>query len=563
MKLNRNSILNSKAQSGSMAGAMILIIMVLIILYILFLPPAEREDLLSGGTGTGGHGTVIGGGTIVSANTPLGVIFRENIGKIYEPRINQKDIDLPAFTIATQTSGGIIKTKTSAYIKSSAFEEITDTMDFQITPGLSDNLILSFTVIKGTGNLKITLNNKVVYFGEIKQGNSPPIYLSKDDLSSTNTLVFSVNGPGIAFWKYNDYSLTDLKITGDITDVSSSTAYQAVTIAERDLVNFKSARFRYLAECTQGTVDRFEVKLNGQRLFSGRPDCAIYTYLPIDSNQLRTGNNEFEFSVENGRVLVDRAQLQIMYNEPVYPTYYFQMHDDYFVKKKADGYCGKADGICPTGCQSYEDVDCCLKRSDNYWCDIPTTNPNDRCVSFINDCDRCLSGYEDRSGNVPNKCKADGPYCGNDKDGICPDGCSAYYDKDCCFEIEGAYWCNDMPEKGVENICKQFVADYECNDCPYGYRNKAGRSPDCRTTSTSYDEEETLKTNFKVMLNFAFPNTDQKRLEVFVNGKLVGINTAQITYETDISLYVRSGTNSIEIRPKGDPTITEMRITVK
>lgn len=563
MKPNRNRILDLKAQSGSMAGAMILIFMVLIVLYILFLPPAERDDLLSGGTGTGGHGTVTGGGTVVSANTPLGVIFRENIGKIYEPRINQKDIDLPTFTVATQTEGSIIKTKTSGYVKSSAFEEITDTMEFQITPSLSENLILSFTVIKGTGTLKVTLNNKVVYVGSIKQGSSPPIYLSKDDLSAMNTIVFSVDGPGIAFWRYNDYSLTDIKITGDVTDVSSSTAYQAVTIVERDLANFKSARLRFLAECTQGTVDGFEVRLNGGRLFSGRPDCAIFTYLPIDSNQLKVGTNELEFGVQNGRVLVDRGQLQIMYNEPVYSTYYFQMHEDYFSISKEDGYCGKVDGICPTGCESSEDADCCFKRSDNFWCDIPTTNPNDRCVSFINDCSRCLSGYEDRSGNVPDKCARTDPYCGDDKDGECPSGCSAFYDKDCCFNIEGAYWCNDMPEKGIESICKQFVADYECNDCPKGYKNEDGRSPDCSTTSTSYDEEETLRSKFKVMLKFVFPNADQKRLEVFVNGKLVGINTAKIEYETDISLYVRSGTNSIEIRPKGDVTITEMRVTVK
>lgn len=567
----RKSVSN-KAQSGSNAAVVIIIIMVLITLYILFLPPEDREDLLSGGTGTGGNSGGTSGGTVRLDNARPAILLRESIGKIYSQDDDEDQFKMNSFTISTETQGGIVKTKSSIYTKSSAFQEQTDSMIFSIDEDLTDNLILSFNVRRGSGRLTITLNGVTVYTGEIDQGNSPPIYLDEDQIQGNNDLTFSVSGPGIAFWRFNEYDLTDIKITGDITDISGSQNIQSLALRSRDLSNLESSRLRFLAECNERQVQNFEVRLNGQRLFRGIPDCAIYNFLPIDSSSLLVGNNEFEFSIQSGRVLVDRLELQNKLEDPDYPVMYFEMHEDYFVDKKEDAFCGKVDGICPRGCEEDEDVDCCFDRRDNFWCDIETPNLNDRCVSFVNDCERCPAGYEDYRGDPPDKCvegigTTDPPaYCGDDTDDVCPSGCSPLYDQDCCYEAypEG-YWCDDQPEAGMTSICEQSIELVECDDCVNGYDDIDGHAPDCRGYKPDTDDdEEELDPDFEVTLKFVFPNDDdRKKMEIFINGRIIGINTVREEYERDISDYVRSGTNSIELRPDKDLTITELRVTVR
>jgi len=387
----RGKSFNSKGQSGAQTGVVIIIITILIILYILFLPPAEREDLLNGGTGTGGHGGSSGSGGSGGSSVNLGLVLKENVGQLYKLDEDQKDYEMPSFTVGTKTSAQVIKSASSLYVKSSAFQETADTLTFEIQPTLTENLILTFNTEDGTGRLLITLNGNTIFNKEIEKGSSPPIYLDKDDLLSVNELRFSVSGPGIAFWRYNEYSLNNIRITGDTTDISRSENVQYVNIPSRSLAQVESARLRFLGDCVERNVKNFEVKLNGERLFKGTPDCAVYSYLPIDKNQLLVGKNEFEFSLDEGSVLVDRLKLETMLDKPDYPIYYFELEDDLFVQQKEDKYCGKSDGICPANCEPDEDMDCCFKRKDNFWCDVETDNLNDRCVSFVNDCNRCAS----------------------------------------------------------------------------------------------------------------------------------------------------------------------------
>lgn len=549
--------------SGSNSGIVVIILTVLIVLYILFLPPADREALLQG-TGTPGSinpGTSGGAG---SAALRGQLVLKENVGDIEYQSKDEKTYDMPTFTISTDTQSKAIKQKSASYIKTSAFQEMKDSMTFDIDPELYKNLILSFNVQESEGRLTIRLNNQIVYSGELSPGSSPPIYLDQYNLENTNILEFSVSGPGIAFWRYNYYSLNDLKIFAEVKDVSSSDATQVIDISQAEHNKIDKATLRYLPVCKEANLRNFRVLVNNQVLFRGIPDCNVQNYVIVPKNNLYTGNNQFSFSIDQGSVMIDRLMLDTDLKEPEYPVYYFELDEDLFINKEKDEVCGDADGYCPRGCEEDEDVDCCFDRSVNYWCDVETSNLNNRCVSFINDCDLCPSGYEDDSGEPPEKCVESindkEPYCGDDTDGECPAGCSMYYDKDCCYENEDYYWCEDVPRSGISSVCEEEVSEAECDDCPYGYENEDGESPDCRGATIQEEEDEQLDPDYSIKMRFTFPNTEGKRLEIFINGRKIGVNTALEKYERNIDEYVKSGTNSIEIRPLEDVTITELRV---
>ena len=79
-------------------------------------------------------------------------------------------------------------------------------------------MVLSFSTPKHEGRLTITLNGVIIHENEVNTASPSPITLPKDLLKQNNNLVFSVSGPGIEFWKSNEFIIDDMKITADVTD---------------------------------------------------------------------------------------------------------------------------------------------------------------------------------------------------------------------------------------------------------------------------------------------------------------------------------------------------------
>ncbi|MFT4325946.1 MAG: hypothetical protein ACMXYK_00410 [Candidatus Woesearchaeota archaeon] len=63
-------------------------------------------------------------------------------------------------------------------------------------------------------------------------------------------------------------------------------------------------------------------------------------------------------------------------------------------------------------------------------------------------------------------------------DGVCPHGCSADNDKDCCFmEYQNAYWCS-VPTQNENDRCVGRVDASNFDRCPSGYEDRRGRPPE-------------------------------------------------------------------------------------
>lgn len=392
--------INKSGQAGNNAAILIIIITVLIVLYILFLPPAEREALLSNNSAS------------TTTSTAGITLLKESPGALDYISDDQKDYDFPSFTISTQVRGEVLTSRSSLYAKNSVFERKEEKMMFSSNPDVTDNVLLSFNIEKAEGSLHITLNGETILSSELQEGNSPPISIDSSMLQTNNELVFSVSSPGVAFWRYNEYSLKDIKITADVTDKSRSENIQSVSLNGDDLKNLKSAQLRYSSVCDINGVSNLRIAINGINIFNGIPDCGIYNYAPIPSEALTEGTNRISFVIDEGSLLIDRMRLTSNFETENNPIYYFEMEDANF------------------------------------------TNPDD------------------------------------------PD-------------------------------------DYM------------------------------LSSNYDAFVDMTFPNTNQKRFELFINGKKLGFNTAKSTETRQIDNYLRPGTNSVEIKPLQDMTMTEIKIRVK
>lgn len=544
------------------AAAFIAILTVLIIVYILFLPPDIRTELL------GDKNAIINGTDSTGANTK--VLLKQNVGTITYINTNEKTYDLPAIRIYSPTSGQVLKNIPSMSLRNALFdtEDSTQDIELNIDRDATKNVLLSFSVREGKGPLAIQLNGREIFNAYITNANPEPISLDHGNLLDSNTLTFSVPSPGWTFWKANRYSIENLQVTGDVTDYTNSMATQNFVISQVEKENLESIKLSFYPGCDLTTVGSLRIDLNGNAIYNGVADCGTRTFTVINTDNIVSGTNELRFSSSRGSYLLDNMYIKTTMSKPAYKTYYFDIDQDYFNVKNTRARCGDYDNQCPSGCDETIDADCCFERG-GYWCALPTLNSNDRCRFYVasDDCDICKTGYYDESYDAPETCE---DTCGDNEDDTCPSSCplpNRYYDRDCCYaQNPDNYWCQETPITGIDDKCKPSISPGECDLCPSGYENEDGDRPDsCDYSSGFYEEDYQLSDDYELKVLVRFTDAkERKRVDIDVNGHTFRIDTTGVEYTKIINDFARIDTNSVQIIPVSDDVeIAELRFELR
>lgn len=555
-------IMSKKSQSATGATLLILIIAITLIVYIMLLPSEERESLLNENVNGGNYQNPESKGNTEESYVEL---LNENIGRLIYEEYDKRTYDLNSFRIEAVTEAKSIKNIDSLYLKNSLFEKVRKNLTFSLDKELSESLLLTFNVKEAKGVLNIYLNGYKISERKFQEGNIEPINLPEDQLRNYNIIKFEVSKVGWAFWRTNYYLIENIRVIGDIKDITNSVSQQSFYTGDIDKEDVEEVTLKFYPGCDIDETGKLKIELNGHDIFEGMADCGMRNQLNINPDYLYSKDNLIEFRAEEGSYIIDNIEITIDFMENVNPVYYFELGSEYFESgEEEDIICGEKDDKCPSGCSSDRDINCCFDDGNNYWCDLPTSNMNDRCVGYVyeSQCGRCPSGYEDRYGEAPDNCEG---MCGDDNDDEC--NCyiynGKYYDKDCCYEDNpDNYWCNEVPVTGLSYTCTASVEGDQCKDCPSGYKNEDGDRPECYYEEPSYKDE--ILDKYDVTLTITFTNKDErKRAEVIVNGYTFFIDTYELSYSRKIDDYVREDTNSIEINPKSDMDIAELKVEIE
>jgi hypothetical protein len=318
--------------SPTNVATLIAIIGAAIIVYILMLPPQDRADLL------GQNDSTLNGGR----KTNISILLEQEPGTLEYLQNDIVEIEFPSFNLYTRTDAVTLAEFDSVFLKKSLFDKQFVNKTFEVDDlRFTDNILLSFFAKKFDGRLTIRLNGNILLDRMLDTSSPGPVQLPKEMLKKDiNVIEFEISGPGLEFWKSNEYLLEDIKITADVTDTSGQENKQVFLLTEKEKRLLEYAELVIIPDCQQTEVAPLEIYINKKLIYSSVPDCGVRMPIPqITEDKLKEGDNYITFRSDKGSYLIYGVKLKLKLEEPIYPTYFFQVSNNEYLNaknKKAD-----------------------------------------------------------------------------------------------------------------------------------------------------------------------------------------------------------------------------------
>ncbi len=313
---SRNSFKRSQSDASSAAN-LIALLGIFIVIYILAVPPAERDALLGDDPV---HDDENG--------EDVDSLLDERPGLLEYVPDDEKEHSIPSFTLRESSYSTTLMEANPFSIRRSWFSHNRREFDFSISS--VDELtraIMSFDVddeIKG--ELIITLNGHEIYSGKRRSGLQSALEIPVEYLSSENTLEFSLSAPDLRFWEANRYGINALRIAGDFTDRSDLEDTHNFLLSEDEYGNIERSRLRFTPDCNRDSVGRLTILMNSETIYSSIPDCNTLNRVDFNPDVLQK-ENEIAFISSEGEYRISQINVQNFLSDVEHPRYSFEISD--------------------------------------------------------------------------------------------------------------------------------------------------------------------------------------------------------------------------------------------
>lgn len=313
----------AQAVDAGSASLLVLVIIGAILIYVLLVPPDIREALLNDNQ-TGGNGNGDNGGG-------ESILLREQPGRLDYLSNKEFEHNIPSFYLYRTINSVEFMKINGVYTRSAVFNKQGKNVTFVIQDLENTNkVIVSFQASKRVGVLTIRLNGYDIFSGEINTYNANPISLPKEFLRETNILEFSVSEVGWKFWLVNEYNLGNVRVIGEVTDISRQEARNVFHTTDSEYNNLERVWLKFLPECIPSRAGTLTVTVNYQTVFSGIPDCGILNVYEVSPEVLERGSNRVIFKTAYGNYLIDRILVKTNLKDSAELVYYFEISQEQF-----------------------------------------------------------------------------------------------------------------------------------------------------------------------------------------------------------------------------------------
>ena len=310
--------------SGVEISIFVMLLALFIIMYVILIPPEEREELLS---------------TFEEAEekVPEDVLLLEYPGTIYpyKTNIEKKDFgSIHLFSKDEKIHKVLVKSLT---VSKNILKDNYKVLYFDLkNKRITKKVELLGLVTEHRGKITIKLNGNVIFNGELTQDKMPIELPLQHLVSGKNKLEFYASSPGYKVFLTNYYIFEDLSILQHISMVKKAHSFKFST--DRDV---RKAILRYYINCNTPEIKgNLEIKFNDHVLLSDRIFCdyTLRREIGIDKDYFEE-ENILIFKVDKGDYNIDKIELLIEYEKTGYPKYSFEIGKELYDEIKS----GKKD----------------------------------------------------------------------------------------------------------------------------------------------------------------------------------------------------------------------------
>ncbi len=314
-------IFSTRAQKdASSAANLIALLGLFMIMYILFVPPAEREALLDDPP-------------VEDPDTPhvgrlVKTLIDEEPGELVRSPAEDFEYSLPSFTLRESTYSEVLLSENPFVVRRSWFSDSAKELEFSV-PSVKDTVRLLLTFEVGSrprGDLEILLNGYRIYHGLPDEGPMDPIEIPRDKLRDKNRLTLRSSLPGLMFWSATEFRIRGLKLAGDFYDPADLESSHTFFISEQELDVLESARMTFSPSCDRDKVGRLSINVNGQSIFSSIPDCNTLNRVSFNPDILEE-ENEIAFISTGGDYTISLGKVTGRLGEMEAPRYAFELSE--------------------------------------------------------------------------------------------------------------------------------------------------------------------------------------------------------------------------------------------
>ena len=306
--------------SASGAAATVILTGLVILLYILFLPPAERDAILEG--------------TVPSPHVPPDVIDPHDVLlEVHPRRIDALDqrvftFDLNPFLLTSVGEDASIARFGAAHIFSSKtdkrvfYREAVLAKDYAYTNPFLVITLSSAEQVRG--RMKVYFNERLVYHARPERG-STIIIEDLGKVERTNTIRIEMEEPG--FWQFftrNEASISSVELFSQVARQELQRAEQHFTLSAEQQANLETARLSFIPEC-EGRTEVLIIRVNERLISSGALECSSLVRLDLPPEYLERGRNAISFALSKGTVHVSAPSVRVTLEEPTRPVHYFEV----------------------------------------------------------------------------------------------------------------------------------------------------------------------------------------------------------------------------------------------
>ena len=305
-------------QTGSNVAVFVFLLALFLAVYILMLPPEDREELLEPNLTDNSNG---------ANEITRSVILEQSPGVLKLSSEDEIIHKIDSINLYSKEEPRVTDLAASLYLEKSLTTQTKRNLIFNIDDLENlETLNLILIAAEGKGNLMVSLNGILVY--DSKTAGLANIILPKDLLQQSNNIEFSVSSPGFNLFGKNIYRLTSIKIRENY-EITNTRESREFMLSDQETGN---AELRFFLYCNnQESGARLRVFINNGEIKNEVISCTTAERrMDIDSENLETGTNTLMLQIDKGDYIFSDVELKIETEQQGAINYKFSITEDEF-----------------------------------------------------------------------------------------------------------------------------------------------------------------------------------------------------------------------------------------